>query len=197
MRQNTEIRDVVLELEGVGIDARQRRRVIEEMGSYPSVGAAAFWTLDSDRDNEKLHTLTGWPECACVACGCSDPATCTDDGGVEVCGACSDYTVDEDGDVHCSNCDDTEVVNDSWGRSITRIKPPEEPEEDPTGEWACYWDTAGNESHVVGRYATRESAEQSVAAKDWPKPGDNTNYLCGYCVRELVDGKWVSPEEDR
>ena len=206
MTQNTEIRDAVVELDAAGLDARQRRLVIEHMGSYKSVGAAAFWALNCDRDNESLHDLPGWPECECTACGCSEPATCTDDGGVAVCGACSDYTIDGDGEVHCSQCDDTEVVSDSWGRSITRIKPPEDPETDPEGEYACYWDTCGNEAHVVARwneahvvarYSTRETAEQAVAAKDWPGPGDSTNYLCGYVVRELVDGNWVRPEEER
>jgi hypothetical protein len=173
------------------IDARQRRLVIEQLDSYASLGEAAFWALESDRDNESLHDLPGWPECACAACGCSDPATCTDDGGVAVCGACSDYTTTDDGEVHCSQCDDTEVVSDSWGRSITRIKPPAEPETDPEGEYACYWDTCGNDEHVVARYSTRELAAQAVAAKDWPGPGDRTKYMCGYVVRELVAGEWV------
>ena len=203
MNTNTEIRDVVIELDAAGLDARQRRLVIEQMVcvthpyatlcSYNSIGEAAFWTLTNDRDNESLHDLQGWPECACIACGCSEPAACTDEG-VEVCEGCSDYTVDGDGEVHCSQCDDTEVVSDSWGRSITRIKPPEEPETDPEGEYACYWDTCGDDAHVVARYSTRETAEQAVAAKDWPGPGDSTNYLCGYVVRELVDGEWVRPE---
>ena len=46
------------------------------------------------------------PSCECGACECSALATCLDDGGIPVCDACSDYTVDEDGEVHCSNCDD-------------------------------------------------------------------------------------------
>jgi hypothetical protein len=143
-----------------------------------------------NKDNESL-----WPECQCAACGCREPATCTDGGGVPVCDACSDYTVDADGEVHCSRCNDTEVVSDSWGQRITRVKPPEEPETDPEGEYACYWE-CGDESYVVARYSTHEAAEQAVAAKDWPRPGDSTNYLCGYVVRELVNGEWVRPEED-
>jgi len=197
MKTNTEIRDVVIELDAAGLDARQRRLVIEQMCHYKSLGEAAFWALNSERDNESLHDLKGWPECECTACGCSEPATCTDDGGVAVCGACSDYTIDGDGEVHCSQCDDTEVVSDSWGRSITRIKPPEEPETDPEGDWACYWDTCGDDAHVVTRHASREDADQAVAAKDWPGPGDSTNYLCGYVTRELQDGKWVRPEDVR
>jgi hypothetical protein len=45
MTQNTEIRDVVLELDRAGLDARQRRTVIEAMNSYRSIGEAAFWNL--------------------------------------------------------------------------------------------------------------------------------------------------------
>jgi hypothetical protein len=74
MKTNTEIRDVVIELDAAGLDARQRRLVIEQMGHHKSLGEAAFWGLDSERDNESLHDLKGWPECECTACGCSEPA---------------------------------------------------------------------------------------------------------------------------
>jgi hypothetical protein len=191
-----EIRDAITDLKEAGLRNKSHRRlVIEQMGQNTKIGSAAFAAL-SDRDAEGLHGLWGWPDCGCTACGCSEPATGTDDSGVAVCEACSDYTVDDDGEVHCSQCEDTEVISDSWGRSLTRIKPPEEPETDPLGKWACYWDTSGNEAHVVARYSTRETAEQAVAAKDWPRPGDSTAYLCGFVIRELEDGKWVRPEEE-
>lgn len=164
-------------------------------------GELVFWECQSLRD-ERWHDLDGWPECECCGCGCSDPATTTDDGGVPVCAACAEYTVDSDGEVHCSNMGDVEVVTESCGagnqtRSYARLKPPEMPEEDPEGEWACYWETAGNESHVVSRHSTRAEAEQAVNAQDFPRPGDHTKYLCGYVVRELVDGRWTRPEEER
>ena len=84
------LRAIVLGLVAVGMNARQRRRVIEEMhcADYDTVGEAAFWALPCDRDNKVLHDLDGWPKCACTACGCDEPATCTDDGGVEVCATC-------------------------------------------------------------------------------------------------------------
>lgn len=40
-------------------------------------------------------------ECECQGCGCDEPATTTDDGGVPVCEECADFTCD-DGDVVCS-----------------------------------------------------------------------------------------------
>lgn len=163
-------------------------------------GELVFWECQSLCDEERWHALDGWPECECVGCCCSDPATTTDDSSIPVCDACSEYTVDADGDVHCSNMDDVEVVTESCGagnqtRSYVRLKPPEMPEEDPEGEWACYWETAGNDSHVASRHSTREEAEQAVASHDFPRPGDHTQYLCGYVVRELVDGRWIRPEE--
>lgn len=39
--------------------------------------------------------------CECAGCNCGRPATTTDDGGVPVCRACSDYMCTEDGDVVC------------------------------------------------------------------------------------------------
>lgn len=39
--------------------------------------------------------------CECV-CGCQAVATTVDDGGNDVCVACSDYVIDEDGETHCS-----------------------------------------------------------------------------------------------
>ena len=124
MNTNTEIRDVVIELDAAGLDAWQRRLVIEQMGgSYKSVGEAAFWTLTDDRDNESLHDLPGWPECACVG-GCSEPATCTDDAGVEVCAACSDCTVDGDGDVHCRSAWSSWTGNGSVQRRSSRCPAP-------------------------------------------------------------------------
>ena len=200
MTQITEIRGAVIELAETGLDGRERRTVIEGMNQYETPGQAAFWLLPGGRDEEARYDLPGWPKCACTACGCSEPATCTDDGGVEVCGACSDYAVDDDGEVHCSNCDDVEIITESCGagnqtRSYARIKPPETPEADPEGEWACYWDTAGDDAHVVSRHTTRDEAEQAVASHDWPRPGDRTQYLCGFEIRQLVDDGWVTPSE--
>ena len=100
-----------------------------------------------------------------------------------------------------SRCGDVEIVTEGCGagnqtRSYARIRPPEMPDEDADGEWACYWDTVGEGARVVSRHATREDAEQAVAAHDWPRPGDHTQYLCGYEVRTLVDGRWVRGEDE-
>jgi hypothetical protein len=70
------------------------------------------------------------------------------------------------------------------------------PATDADGEYCLYWETVGNESHVVARFASKDDAAQAVAAKDWPAPGDHTNYLCGYTVRQLIDGDWMPISEE-
>ena len=63
----------------------------------------------------------------------------------------------------------------------------------PDGEWACFWHTIGPGSRVVSRHATEADAEQAVASRDWPAPGDRTSYLCGYEVRQWDGEWWVAP----
>jgi hypothetical protein len=160
------------------------------------------WDKCHQRDKmvELCASWPGWPQCQCTGCGCDEPATTTDDGGNAVCEPCANYTCDDDGCVVCSRDPRTETVVESCGagnqqRSYVRLKPPQMPEIDIAGEYCMYWETVGDDAHVVSRFATREQAEQAVSAKDWPRPGDNTNYLCGYSVRRLVDGDWT-PLED-
>lgn len=161
---------------------------------------AAAWDEGGSSDREALAEAGLAPNCECSACSCTDPATCTDDGGNRVCTTCEEYTTDADGNVLCGNCEGVETVVESCGagnqtRSYLRQSPPEMPDEDEDGEYALYWVTVGDDAHVVSRHTTREYAEQAVAAKDWPRPGDNTHYLCGYEVRQLVDGSWINPED--
>jgi hypothetical protein len=57
-------------------------------------------------------------------------------------------------------------------------------EPDPEGEWCVYWNTVGDDSHVVERYATEDAAsaaaQRSQAALEARHPG---RLLCGYEVR--------------
>ena len=182
------------------IESRYDRREIIEAAAADKIGELAFRALDRHREDEDLHDLPGWPKCQCSACGCDEPATTTDEGE-EVCGACADYVVDEDGDVHCSRLNDVEIVSESCGagnqmRSYARLIPPDMPAVDPAGEYACYWDSAGDDAYVVSRHSTRAAAAQAVAAHDWPSPGDHTQYLCGFTVRCLMDGRWQKCEDE-
>jgi hypothetical protein len=70
-------------------------------------------------------------------------------------------------------------------------------DDDPEGEWCVYWTTAGDDAHMVARYATEGDAQaicderqRALRAKH---PGD---LLCGYEVRSLVDGEWVRTEDE-
>jgi hypothetical protein len=143
----------------------------------------------------------GWPECECACCEHDEPAVTTDGGGNPVCEACEDYTCDGDGEVVCGNDPRAETVSESCGaggqtRTYVRLKPPEMPEERADGEYALYWETVGSDARVIARFASAGEASQAVAAKDWPRPGDHTNYLCGYSVRRLADGEWVHLEDE-
>lgn len=68
-------------------------------------------------------------------------------------------------------------------------------DEDPDGEWCVYWTTAGDDEHVVARYATEDDAQavcdERARALSASHPG---HLLCGYEVRSLVDGEWVRRE---
>lgn len=176
-----------------------RRSVLEGLRDG-DLGRTLF-RESSDREELAAAEIVGWPECECTGCGCSEPATCTDDQGIPTCAQCQDYTTDEDGQVLCGRCDGVETVVESCGagnqtRTYLRQAPPEMPATDPAGEYALYWETVGDDAHIVSRHATLEQAKQAVRAKDWPRPGDHTAYLCGYSVRQLVGGEWVGVTED-
>lgn len=179
-----------------GTDARS---LVKYLRHGRSIGEIA-WDK-ADRDEAAELELDGWPECECTACGCSNPATTTDDGGIPVCWECANYTVDTDGDVHCMRCGDVEMVSESCGagnqmRSYARLIPPAMPDADPDGTYSVWWETVGDDAHLVARYTTGDLAKQAVEAHDFPAPGDHTNYLCGYGVRELISGRWASVEEE-
>lgn len=66
-------------------------------------------------------------------------------------------------------------------------------ESDSNGAWAVYWETVGDDAHVVERYATLDQAEAHVeraeiSLKD-NYPGGNL--LCGYGVRQFINNTWV------
>jgi hypothetical protein len=179
---------------------RQQVRWLREQGccDLRDDSAVRDAVLEWQRCNEALAPHDLDIRCDCDACSCAEPATERCEGTV-VCGACAIYVVDDDGEVLCSNCEGTEIVYDGprGDHIYLRAAPPQMPEEDPSGEYALYWDTADTtESRVVARFTSREDAEQAVLAQDWPGPTDHTQYLCGYQVRQWdADAdRWVEIE---
>lgn len=70
-------------------------------------------------------------------------------------------------------------------------------EEDPRGEWACYWSTVGDDEHAESRYATREQAQAAVDSANRELDDNNPGpLLCGYEVRVLDDGRWIRVGEE-
>lgn len=71
------------------------------------------------------------------------------------------------------------------------------PTPDPRGGWCCYWSTVGSESGPRGRYTTEDDAQTAVEianeALHAANPGGQL--LCGFEVRQFVDGEWISQEE--
>lgn len=69
------------------------------------------------------------------------------------------------------------------------------------GEYAVYWETVGDDDHVVARYETLEAAtavcEQKNREFSARNPsGGGTTYLCGFGVRTLDGDKWVRSEDE-
>jgi len=66
-----------------GTDART---LVEQIRAGQTVGDVMWRRLDRDDRRAAADLgLNGWPECVCAGCGCSEPATTTDDGGYPVC----------------------------------------------------------------------------------------------------------------
>lgn len=65
-------------------------------------------------------------------------------------------------------------------------------EPDEEGNYCVYWDTVGDDAHVVERYSTQEAASAAADLKNEGLHRHNPggNLLCGYEIRELVDGEW-------
>ena len=168
--------------------------VVEVVDDNEDVSEATMELLEAAIESGHVVSYVT-TRCTCSSYKCDELATHYDsDAGDRVCAECRDYTCDENGEVYCSRCPETEYVLDG-GRTYLRLSPPEMPKEDPDGAWACYWETSCDDAHVVSRHSSIEEAEQAVEAHDWPPPGDHTVYLCGYGIRELVDGEWVRVDD--
>lgn len=79
---------------------------------------------------------------------------------------------------------------------LTRLRHQRAGEPIADGVYCVYWESSLEDSGPRERYATREQAESAASiaqdALESSHPGD---LLCGYSVRALVGGEWVSLED--
>ena len=62
----------------------------------------------------------------------------------------------------------------------------------PDGEYCVWWETAGDDSHVVDRYDSEEAADAAAdLANEGLRSCHQGRLLCRYTTRTLVDGGWV------
>lgn len=63
---------------------------------------------------------------------------------------------------------------------------------DPKGEWCVYWETVGDDAHVVERYPTEDAARAAaeITSGELEETHPGGRLLCGYSVRQLVEGEW-------
>jgi hypothetical protein len=77
-----------------------------------------------------------------------------------------------------------------------RLLTEEAGEPDASGDWCVYWETVGDDGHVVDRYPSRDAAnaaaKRSQGHLEYKHPGGNL--LCNFGVRQLVDHDWITPE---
>lgn len=65
------------------------------------------------------------------------------------------------------------------------------------GEWCVYWETVGDDGHAEERYETEGQAQAACEIANTALRARHPGHLlCGYEVRQLVGGEWVSPESD-
>jgi hypothetical protein len=161
-------------------------------------GEADAWDADSDTtwviSNRTLEvdgeTVAEWTRCA---------VGLYDDTG--------DWSVDEDTEGKDELPDNVAVALDSLGLAdeIPDVEEPapatDEHTPDPDGEHCVYWETVGDDAGPRARYTTRDAAEAVCAQLNREfrarhPSGGGTSYLCGFSTRRLVEGKWVTGEED-
>jgi len=164
--------------------------VIEQMCHYKSLGEAAFWALQRERDNESLHDLKGMAGMRMHGLRMQRAATCTDDGGVAVCGAAPITPSTATARCNARSGDDTEVVSDLGVVRSRGSSRPREPETDPEAIGRAI-------GYLRGYLLSCDSARQPRRRRPGRSrgglagPGAVTNYLCGYVTRDCARREWV------
>jgi hypothetical protein len=87
---------------------------------------------------------------------------------------------------------DESAVGEDADAMRTRLLTERAGDPDPEGEYCVYWETCGDDEHVVARYATADAADAAATlGDDSLRSRHSGQLLCGYDVRRLIDGEWV------
>jgi len=154
--------------------------------------SGALWVTSDHTLLYDGETVAEWTRCARGDYGDQGRSECI-----------NDWCVSEDTNGGDRLPEMVEIILDAIGLTDPLTDVPEPPladtihAEDPDGEYAVYWETAIEGSGPARRYATLEAAEavaeQSARELAASNPG---HLLCGYSVRQLVDGEWESIESE-
>jgi hypothetical protein len=153
-------------------------------GDYP------LWVVSTRTLHIDGHPVTSWTRCSVGD---------YDDYG--------DWVVDED-----TNGGDQLPKNVAVALSVFPLQdyPPDVPEpptatelyvHDPNGQYAVWWETIGDDAHIVNRYNSYEAAQavcdeyQREFLSRHPHSGGVT-YRCGFGVRMFCDDGWYSVDEE-
>lgn len=158
-------------------------------GDYP------LWVTSTHCLKIDTEEVANWTRCAVGRYG-EAGRQCSDD----------QWCIDEDTDGGDVLPDKVAVALDALGvdDDIPDVPEPDKADEihtpDPAGEYAVYWETVGDDAHVVSRYESLDAAEAVCAQRNREfaarnPSGGGTTYLCGFGVRTLIDGKWVATND--
>ena len=168
----------------------------EEDGEAESLDADsdALWVVSTHTLMLGEHRIAEWTRCGVGSWGGNGDTNLT---------APDEWDVGED-----TNGGDTVPERVQWLLDVLEMEDayPDVPaptpaderiEPDADGEYCIYWQTVGDDPHVVGRYATADEA-QAVAEAMARKLHSvhRGQLLCGYEVRHFEDGEWRPLDAD-
>jgi hypothetical protein len=199
---------ILLAAEGCDEAIRVIARAIKTLGVEAEIKMDDDGPDNLNNDDEKLWVVSThklvidgedvaeWTRCS-MGCYGEAGRQCSDD----------EWCISEDTNGGDELPDNVRVALDALGLedNLPDVPEPEKATDtntpDADGEYCVYWETVGNDEHVIQRYSTKEAAEAVCSQKNREFSASNPNgggttYLCGYGVRVLVDSKWQRSEDE-